>query len=141
MVDFSGTNADVKSYGVPVVPTMNVEEKAKPQVTPVKDSSDAGKTALDEKALHGNTAEAQKKQKQLTEEEINRLAKEIQDRLDFIGGNLALGLGTDKETSSIIARITEKKTGEVVRQIPSEELLELEQKLKDLTGMLFDERA
>ncbi len=72
---------------------------------------------------------------------MNRLAKEIQDRLDAIGGNLQLGLGTDKESSSIVARITEKKTGQVVRQIPSEELLELEQKLKDLTGMLFDEHA
>ena len=141
MVDFSATNADVKSYGVPVAPAMKVEDRAKPQVTPVQNSSDSEKTALDEKALHGNTAEAQKKQKPLSQEEINRLAEEIQRRLDTIGGNLQLGLGTDKETSSIVARITEKKTGQVVRQIPSEELLELEKKLKDLTGMLFDERA
>ncbi len=56
MVDFSATNADVKSYGVPVVPTMKVEDKAKPQVAPVQDSSDSGKAALDQNALHGNTA-------------------------------------------------------------------------------------
>ena len=131
MVDFSATNADIKSYGVPVVPTMKVEEKAKPQVAPVQDSSDSEKTALDEKALHGNpAAETQKNQKPLSEEETKRLAKEIQARLDAIGGNLQLGLGTDKDTSSIVARITEKKTGQVVRQIPSEELLKLEEKLK-----------
>ena len=141
MVDFSATNADVKSYGVPVVPTMKVEDKAKPQVTPVQDSNESGKADLDQNALHGNTAEAQKKQKTLSEEEMSRLAKDIQDRLDSIGGNLQLGMGTDKATSSIVVRITEKKTGQVVRQIPSEKLLELEQKLKDLTGMLFDQRA
>ena len=141
MVDFSSTNADVKSYGVPVVPTVSVEDRVKPQVVPVRDSSDSGKTALDEKALHGNTAAAQKKQKALSEEEMGRLAKEIQDRLDSIGGNLTLGLGTDDKTESIVARITEKQTGEVVRQIPSEDLLELKSKLEDLVGMLFDKKA
>ena len=141
MVDFSSTNADVKSYGVPVVPSISVEDRVKPQVVPVKDSSDSGKTALDEKALHGNTGEAQKRQKRLSEEEMGRLAKEIQDRLDSIGGNLRLGLDTDEKTASIVAKITEKKTGEVVRQIRSEDLLELKSKLEDLVGMLFDQKA
>ena len=141
MVDFSSTNADVKSYGVPVVPSISVEDRAKPQVTPVKDSSDSGRAALDDNALHGNSAEALKKQKRLSEEEMSRLAQEIQARLDSIGGNLRLGLGTDDKTASIVARITEKKTGEVVRQIPSEDLLELKSKLEDLVGMLFDKKA
>ena len=141
MVDFSSTNADVKSYGVPVVPSISVEDRAKPQVTPVKDSSDSGRAALDDNALHGNSAEALKKQKRLSEEEMSRLAQEIQARLDSIGGNLRLGLGTDEKTDSIVARITEKNTGEVVRQIPSEDLLELKSKLEDLVGMLFDQKA
>lgn len=141
MVDFSATNADVKSYGVPVVPNVSAEDRVKPQVTPVKDSSDSEKAALDQKALHGNTAEAQKKQKPLSKDEMDRVAKEIQERLDSIGGNLRLGLGTDDKTASIVARITEKNTGEIVRQIPSEDLLELKSKLEDLVGMLFDKKA
>jgi len=141
MVDFSSTNADVKSYGVPVVPLIKAEDRVKPQVAPVQDSSDSGKTALDEKALHGNSAAGQKKQEALSEEAMSKLAKEIQDRLDSIGGNLQLGLGTDKMTEDIVARITEKKTGEVVRQIPSKEMLELKSKLEDLVGMLFDKKA
>lgn len=141
MVDFSATNADVKSYGVPVVPSVKVEDRVKPQVAPVKNSSDSEKTALDEKALHGSSAAGQKKQEALSEEEMSKLAKEIQGRLDSIGGNLLLGLGTDKITEDIVARITEKKTGEVVRQIPSKEMLELKSKLEDLVGMLFDKKA
>ena len=123
------------------MPSISVEDRAKPQVTPVKDSSDSGRAALDDNALHGNSAEALKKQKRLSEEEMSRLAQEIQARLDSIGGNLRLGLGTDEKTDSIVARITEKNTGEVVRQIPSEDLLELKSKLEDLVGMLFDQKA
>ena len=141
MVDFSSTNADIKSYGVPVVPTISAEDRVKPQVTPVKDSSDSERAALNDNALHGNTAEAQKKQKRLSQEEMSRLAQEIQSRLDSIGGNLRLGLGKDDKTKSIVAKITEKKTGEIVRQIPSEDLLELKSKLEDLVGMLFDQKA
>lgn len=141
MVDFSATNADIKSYGVPVVPAMKVEDKAKPQVAPVQENSDSEKAALDQNALHGNAAEAQKSQKSLSEEEMKNLAKGIQERLDSIGGNLQLGLDSDQSTSTIVARITEKGSGKVVRQIPSQEMLELEKKLRDLTGMLFDEHA
>ena len=56
-------------------------------------------------------------------------------------GHAKAYLIVDAETESIVARITEKKTGEVVRQIPSEDLLELKSKLEDLVGMLFDQKA
>jgi len=137
MVDFSATNADVKSYGVPVVSTISVEDRAKPQVTPVKNSSDSENAALDDKTLHASAL----KQQPLPAEEMKRLAEGIQERLDSIGGNLALGLGIDEKTKSVVARITEKETGKVVRQIPSEDMLVLKSKLEELVGILFDKKA
>ena len=38
-------------------------------------------------------------------------------------------------------QIKEKKSGEVVRQFPPEELLNLRTKIEDLVGMIFDEKA
>ncbi|MCK5226834.1 MAG: flagellar protein FlaG [Desulfobulbaceae bacterium] len=140
MVDVN-VSTDVKGYGVPAVPAVEVEDRVKPQVQPVQESSEAETTALDDKALHNRGGKGKKEAKHLSQEEIEEFAAEIQQHLDSIGSTLSLGLSQHQQTDSIIVRVTERTSGDLVRQFPSEEILELKKKLNDLVGFLYDKKA
>jgi flagellar protein FlaG len=40
----------------------------------------------------------------------------------------------------VVVEIKNRETDEVIKQIPSEEILELRVKMEELTGMLLDEK-
>lgn len=142
MVDINTSSTDVKGVGVPAMPAAVVrEDKLKPRVAPVMESSDSETVKLDNKALHSGTKEALKKPEPLTREEVEKMIEGIQQRLDAIGSNLTFGFNEDKKTESIVVQITERLTGELVRQFPSEELLQIQAKLEDLIGLIFDSQA
>ncbi len=138
MVDVN-TNADVKSFGMPVAPTVAVEDRSRPQVAPVKGSSDANAAALDDKALHRRGEQAD--QRRLDREQVGRMVEEAQKRLDSLGSSLKLAIQQDEKAGAIVVQVSERQTGEVIRQIPPEDLLELKKKLEDLVGLLFDSSA
>jgi flagellar protein FlaG len=46
----------------------------------------------------------------------------------------------DKVAEEMVVKVTHKKSGELIRQIPSEDVIRLRQKLEELTGLLFDEK-
>ena len=47
----------------------------------------------------------------------------------------------DDESRSFLVKVKDEQTGEVIKQIPSEAILDLRQRLDALVGMLVDERA
>lgn len=53
-------------------------------------------------------------------------------------GNSKLQVEQDKNTGTFIYRTIDPDTGQVIRQWPPEQLLELRQHLKDMEGMLLD---
>lgn len=92
-------------------------------------------------ALATSTASRQKpsKQQEMAAEQAAKVAKELQDRLDDMGTKLSFSV--DKATDSIVIQVTDKKTGKLVRQIPSQEMLDLKAKLEKLMGILFDKKV
>lgn len=44
-------------------------------------------------------------------------------------------------SGKMVVEIKDEKTGEVIRQIPSEEVLQLEKKLDEVQGLLFSKKA
>ena len=134
MVDVNVT-ADVKTVGIPVSPTVEIEDRGRPQVEPVKDSSDSSGTALDDKALHSR----QPAEKPLGEEELARVVADIEGHLSQMGNKM--GLSLHKETNDVVVRITDRESGELIKQFPSDEILKLHQKLDELAGLLFDDIA
>lgn len=141
MVDVN-VNSDVKGYGVPVAPAQQVkaEDRVKPQVPPVQKGDNQASAALDEERLHRKEGRSQAGKK-LTQEELEENIAEIQDRLDAIGSNLLLGFAKEEKFESVVVQVKERQTGELVRQIPSEEVLELRKKLEEVAGLLFDKKA
>jgi len=70
-------------------------------------------------------------------------AKEIAESLEGLMDVLHTSLSfiVDKEREQVIVTITNRETKEVIRQIPPEELVVLQEKMKELTGIIFNEVA
>ncbi|OKY76234.1 MAG: hypothetical protein BM485_03000 [Desulfobulbaceae bacterium DB1] len=132
---------DVKVYGIPAVSTVEIEDATKPQVQPVPESSDGATVKLNDQALHGKSGKEEKKDKGLSKEDLEEAVKEINERLDSIGSTFRFGLHKDLDSKSIVSQLRDKKTDEVIKQFPSEEVLKLKEKLQDLIGLLFDEKV
>jgi flagellar protein FlaG len=56
-------------------------------------------------------------------------------------GASVLEFHTDAETGRVVVKITDSATGELVRQIPMEEMLALAKSLDRLQGLLFQTKA
>ena len=68
-----------------------------------------------------------------------KLVDEVQSYLDNL--NIALEFNIREKTGDIVVRVLDRKSGDVIRQLPPEDLLELRDKLDDLRGALFDKKA
>ena len=121
-------NAEIKGVGFQQPLALEREQKNKPQVAPVAESNDSSQSALDEKRLHGQG-----------ESIMAKAVQDIQERLDSMGTKL--GIELNKDPDAIVVQVKDKESGEVIRQFPPKELLQLQKKLKELTGLLFDEKV
>lgn len=130
-------SAEVKGFGVSAAPAVEREDRVKPQVAPVAAGGDSSGAALQQQALQGK--EAQEKRK-VTIEEAAKAVREMQERLDAIG-NTRLAFSVNEDPNAVVVQITDRKSGELIRQFPAEEALSLRKKLDELVGLLFDGKA
>ncbi len=72
-------------------------------------------------------------------EEIEGVVDAVQEFLDRL--NVRLVFSIHKETGEVVVKVVDPKTNKVIRQIPPEELLKLQEKLDELLGLLFEARA
>ncbi|OGR08135.1 MAG: hypothetical protein A2511_17795 [Deltaproteobacteria bacterium RIFOXYD12_FULL_50_9] len=132
-------NSEAKVYTPPPAPAIELEDREKPQVKPVQEGSESVRGRLDDRALHGRSVEEQKARQPMSEDETRKVVAEVQERLDTMGTRLQLTL--NKDPNSIVVQVLDRKSGELIRQFPPKELLDLQKKLSDLVGILFDEKA
>jgi|EPASupsiteSAE347_1022098.scaffolds.fasta_scaffold06020_4 flagellar protein FlaG len=129
-------NTEVKGIGVAVTPAaVEREDRVKPQVTAVAKGGESSRPGLGEKELHPK-AQA----KPADAKEIAKAVEEMQQRLDALG-NTRLNFRVLEKPNEVVVQVSDSKSGELVRQFPSEEALKLRAKLQELTGLLFDEQA
>ena len=65
------------------------------------------------------------------------IAQSLEGLMDVL--QTSLSFIVDKEREQVIVTITNRETKEVIRQIPPEELVVLQEKMKELTGIIFNE--
>ncbi|MFO7761375.1 MAG: flagellar protein FlaG [Thermodesulfobacteriota bacterium] len=139
-MDPSITSSDVKGYVVPSTPVVEQQKNETPQVKPVPENTETNSGKLDDQALHGKGTR-QKKSGNLSQEELEEAIKEIQSKFDTMSRSYIFGFHKHEESESIVAQLTDRETEEIVRQIPSEEILELREKMEDIMGILFDKKV
>jgi len=70
---------------------------------------------------------------------LDRAAARIGEMLDATDPRLKIEV--DAETERVVVKVVQQDSGKIIRQIPPEELLELEKHLSHLKGLLLQEQA
>ncbi|MEG3638367.1 flagellar protein FlaG [Magnetococcus sp. PR-3] len=70
----------------------------------------------------------------LWEENVKKLEK-------VLSAFTSLRFSVDKDTEELVVRVVNRQTNEVVRQIPSEEIVSLNKRLQSAQGILLDANA
>jgi flagellar protein FlaG len=78
----------------------------------------------------GSDAEKEEKKPSAMEKDIDTAVTDLNSSIQSVQRNLKFSV--DKELDKIVINVTDKKTEEVVRQIPSEDFLELARNLQDM---------
>jgi flagellar protein FlaG len=72
--------------------------------------------------------------------DLEELAEDVQKNLNIMH-NVDLRFSVHKASGQIMVTVIDETTGEVIREIPSSELLNLAAKLDEMVGILFDEKG
>ena len=64
------------------------------------------------------------------------VAKALTDRLEQAGGSVNVGI--ESVNGTVVFTVTDQRTGNVLRKIPSDEALRITRNIDELTGILVD---
>lgn len=82
--------------------------------------------------------EARNEEKNLDKAETQEIVEALNDYMDDLQTNLRFAIRDDLE-HQVVVEIKNRKTDELVKQIPSEELLKIMENMKELNGIIFDQ--
>lgn len=106
--------------------------------------SSAGSAAVVPRAQEVNMVPARSPAPQvqpvrLTAEQVEQVVKEMKQVVEPLAQNLEFSI--DKDTGQTIVKVIDTTTKEIVRQIPSEELLTIAHSIDKLKGLLLSRKA
>lgn len=78
-------------------------------------------------------------QQQLTTEEFKRASEELQRRIQVVAPELQFSV--DHDSGRTIIKVTDPATNEIIRQIPSEEVLALNKELDRFQSLLLSHKV
>lgn len=76
-------------------------------------------------------------QRKLSRQEMDALAKELNDVMRIISTKLSFTV--DRVTNKTVVKVLDADTQELIRQIPPEEMLRVAARITELLGVLYDE--
>ena len=75
----------------------------------------------------------------LTVEQLEKVAQQLQD---FVGDlNRSLEFSVDKDSGRDVIKVFDRESGDLLKQLPSEEVLTLVSKLSDMVGGFIDAKV
>jgi flagellar protein FlaG len=74
-----------------------------------------------------------------TTEELKHAAKQASEVVQKVATNLEFAV--DKELDTVVVKLLDSDTHEVIRQVPSTEMLRIAKSLDQMQGLLLDDRA
>lgn len=77
-----------------------------------------------------------KEEKDNLEQQLLNLVKELNEEMESI--NTDLMFDYDDSISSLVLTIKQKESGKVIRQIPTDEAMELMKKMRDIVSVILD---
>lgn len=115
--------------------------KAFPPLAQASPAAPTGTVGPDAKAKAGPEATRQPESDR-EQEEPNRLEDVVSDLNELVRDlHRELKFSVDDDSGDTVIRVIDKATDEVVRQIPSEELMHLRKRLQEAAGVIFHDSA
>ncbi|MCG8549255.1 MAG: flagellar protein FlaG [Desulfobacterales bacterium] len=88
-----------------------------------------------DKQTSGQKSEESGNQVKLTRKDVEEMVEALEDFANTV--QTRLNFSIDDDTEDVVVKIMDKETDEVIKQFPAEEILELRDKMQDLSGFLF----
>jgi flagellar protein FlaG len=109
----------------------------KEQTEPLK-ATESKKSVNDSPAGEGPSAELQPEKQpargelEQTVQDLNSLVQDLQRQVRF---------SLDDDSGELVVKVVDRETDDVIRQLPSEEVLQLRDRLEQASGAIFKGRA
>ena len=92
--------------------------------------------------VEGNQANTKKVSETLVDSPTTTAAKQSDAIAQLLQvDNPSLQFSLDQTSGKMVVKVTDKQTGELLRQIPSEDMLKIAESLDQLRGLFIDEKA
>jgi flagellar protein FlaG len=96
-------------------------------VDPVQEEQKAGQKLRDQESS-------------LSVDDIKELAEGMNEIMDDLQTSIGFSI-REELNHQVVVEIKDRQTDELIKQIPSEELLAIKEKMEEFTGLLFDQQA
>ena len=120
--------------------TTQAPEKQEPQVQRVEDTSDTQKLKFNQAEEQEDPLKArEEEQEPMDEKTVSYMMEELNELMSKINCNLEFQY--HKEVNMMSVRMLDKKTHEVIKEVPPEEMLEQMAKAREWLGAFLDKNA
>lgn len=75
----------------------------------------------------------------VSREDVEEVAKFLNESTNLF--NLSISFQVNEDIDRVVVSVVDKDTEELIRQIPSEEVVQLAKRLNEMVGVLFNETA
>lgn len=116
--------------------TINAAIKDLSSVDPVA-AQHLSKAASEDISRKNTAAMNEKRAQSLPLKEVRELTAEMNELMDDLQTTLGFSIREDLN-HQVVIEITNRETNELIKQIPSEELLNIKEKMEEFTGLIFD---
>ena len=123
---------DVKSMGYP--------ESQTPEKSEVKPVENLDQVDLRTRDQIDSQNQDQQKQAKGAEQALPAMLKDLESKINKMQ-EIGMVFSQYKDSGKMIVKVVERGTNKVIREIPSEEFLNLVEKMDQMIGILFDKKA
>lgn len=119
---------------------MRVESVGSAALAVAQDGTGTSTAQATDRVLPAGTEPARSQvQPREAESKVDQAVERLNKMADLFA--VALRFSVDKETDRIVVRMIDSQTGELIRQIPPQQLLDIAAKMQEVLGVLFDAKA
>mgnify|MGYP002641737378 CR=1 FL=1 len=119
MVDISSLNSDIR---------LQEAQKASLSSRQGTGSNESTKTDAANKAA-----------RELSAKKTHELAAELNKALEQVEGNYSVSV--DDDTGMMVVRITDTETGDIIKQVPPQQVLDVSVSVEKIVGLLVNDQA
>jgi len=105
-----------------------------------KSANSVSTEAITKKLQQAEKAEAERKQAEAERRLTEQMLEELEQDIESIH-NIGLRFAKHDATGRTIVTVLDKESNEVIREIPSKDILDLAAKMEEMVGFLLDKKA